>query len=131
MYRDTPSPLVITAVSSFVVGLRVADGVEAWRTQVGGDWARLHVTDTRVVAVGARRLTILDYASGRVLASLDDAGGGTLLVVGNLAFVSSQGVLSCIDLESASVRWRNELRGTGYSAAPIGLPGAVAQADLG
>lgn len=131
MYRAPlpEPPLVITAFHGGVIALDASTGEPRWRQTMEGELIRLHVTSERVIAVGGE-LVALDYASGRVLARLDTAGS-TLLVVGERAYLSWQGVMTCVALDTYRVLWKNELPGTGYGAAALAVPGMVVQGDGG
>ena len=132
MYRDVKRfPYVITAFNGRITALAIETGKVAWgvKLDIEGGVVQLHVDEHRVVALGIGELAIIEYATGKVLASHEI--GGTLLVDGDTAFVSSNGVLTAIDLATAKRRWTNELKGTGYGAAAIATPNRAVQAQLG
>src|SRR5262245_28242895 len=109
---DHEPPLLVIALRGQVIALRAADGAEAWRATVSISSAvRLQVSAEVVLALDAGALVALDYATGRTLWRCD-GGGETLLAVGSRAFVSSSGVVSCIDVGTGAPLWRNELPGT-------------------
>jgi outer membrane protein assembly factor BamB len=87
------------------------------------------VDEHRVIALGAYRMLVLQYTTGEVIANLD-AGGTTLLVDGDVAYVSASGVVIAVDLVAGEMLWRNELPGTGYGAAALGTPGNTVQGDV-
>lgn len=132
MYRSPSNapPLVVTAFGGFVVALRTEDGLEEWRQRLGGATVRIDVTTERVVAAAGGKIVVLDYATGEIQRTIPVAGEvSTLLVVGSRVLVSQSGVMVCVDLEEGRELWRNELPGTGYGAAAIGVPGRTVQAD--
>lgn len=130
-YRSQPRhPLVVTAFRGVVIAVDTSSGKENWRAELGALGAvRLHVDEHRVIALGAYRMLVLRYTTGEVIANLD-AGGTTLLVDGDVAYVSASGVVIAVDLVAGEILWRNELPGTGYGAAALGTPGNTVQADV-
>lgn len=130
MYREAgaPPPYVITAFNHQVVAIDAQTGNEVWRVALVGSPIRLHVDETRVVALGTK-LVVIEYGTGKVTRTIDH-GGTTLLVVGPLAYVSTNGELRCVQLDEGKVLWRHYVPDSGFGAAAIGVPGHVAQADV-
>jgi outer membrane protein assembly factor BamB len=136
-YREgpSPSPYVVTAFNAHVVALEAATGRELWRKRLTGDAprgaVRIQVSEDEVLAVGAGQLVVLRLADGETLCRVNVTAemGISALVVGRRVYVSSSGVLSCVDLDKRAVLWSNELAGTGYGSAAIGVPGLEVQGD--
>jgi outer membrane protein assembly factor BamB len=123
---------VVTAFNGRVLAVRVEDGIEAWSVDVGMLGAgpiRLSVQKRQVIATGPREVFVIEYATGDVRQRIPFRGATTMIVDGGIALVSRDGVLACLDLERGIVRWENELPGTGYGAAALGIPGKTIQAD--
>jgi outer membrane protein assembly factor BamB len=130
-YRGQPRhPLVVTAFRGVVIAVDTASGKEIWRADLGAFGAvRLHVDEHRVIALGRTKMRVLEYTSGDVIANLE-AGGTTLLVDGDVAYVSADGVVIAVDLVAGEILWRNDLPGTGYGPAALGTPGNTVQGDV-
>jgi outer membrane protein assembly factor BamB len=133
MYRETEPlpPLLVTAFRGWVLALASDTGREVWRTRPFPEGlVRLHVDREQVVAAGLGGIVVLSYATGELLQQIQIEGGTTaLLVHGTRAFVSQNGTAIAVDLAAGKELWRNQLPGTGYGAAAIGVPGTVVQAD--
>ncbi|MBX7193183.1 MAG: PQQ-like beta-propeller repeat protein [Sandaracinaceae bacterium] len=130
-YRDRPhAPVIVTAFRGVVIGVDARTGRELWRADLGGFGpVRLHVDDRFVVALSKNRMLVIEYETGRVTATLP-VSGTTLLVDGELAYVSASGVVTAVDLVAGEILWRNELPGTGYGAAALGTPHKTVQGDV-
>lgn len=130
-YRGQPRhPLVVTAFRGVVIAVDTRTGKETWRAELGAlGPVRLHVDEHRVIALGGFKMLVLDYTTGEHIANLE-AGGTTLLVDGDVAYVSANGVVIAVDLVAGEILWRNELPGTGYGAAALGTPGNTVQGDV-
>ena len=133
MYRGQPRhahPLVVTAFRGVVIAVDTSSGRETWRASLGGVGAvRLHVDEHRVIALGVSKMLVLDYTTGETIARVP-VGGKTLLVDGDVAYLSDDGVVIAVDLVAGFVLWRNELPGTGYGPAALATPVASAQGDV-
>lgn len=132
MYREDTrrSPLVITASVGHINAIDTSSGRIVWGVDLDGirNIVRLHVDEQRVIALGDSELAVMSYLDGKILASIP-AGGTTLLVEGERAFVSTNEVVSCVDLTTKKVLWTQKLGPNGVAA--IATPRGVAQADAG
>jgi outer membrane protein assembly factor BamB len=132
----SPSPLVVTAFNGHVIAIDPRTGGVAWQRDLAISYdLRLDVGDSLVVALGVKKLVVLEYLSGNVVFELDVPSASptmtTMLVDGGLVYLSTLGSMTCISLAERRALWSNDLPGTGNGHAAIGVPGRTVQADLG
>ena len=137
MYRnaDSDPSFVVTAFNGHVVLLDAGTGSERWRARiasVASGSVRVQLREHDVIALCGGTIVALTLADGseRWRAELGGHPHSSMLCVGERAFVSSLGALTCVDLAQGQILWRNELPGTGYGHAAIAVPGGAVQADI-
>jgi len=91
------NPLIIGS-NGFVAAIDLTDGRELWRTKLeSGVFAATNSQDVSV------------------------------LVQGGFVFAGSRGNLFCLDVESGSILWNNELKGMGYNDVSLAMQNVSVQ----
>jgi outer membrane protein assembly factor BamB len=130
MYRDgTLSSLLITGFNGRVIALDRASGKEVWRFDSGHRHVtvELHVeTDVLFVAAG-RLIVLLDPETGAEIrrTEIESELQGVrpvMLVEPDAIYVSHGGVTTCLERDG-TLRWTNELTGTGYGDPSLAVTG--------
>jgi outer membrane protein assembly factor BamB len=131
--EEAPTPVVVLAIDSRVLGIDPGTGEVRWDYSPGGlasAATALLVTPNHVFAASNKRLVCLDYPTGDLRWQADiPAGRAVLLLDGGRLFVStSSGQADCFSIDGQHL-WQNKLKGKGIGSVAIGLPGSVMQAD--
>ncbi|CAN5649709.1 hypothetical protein BH09MYX1_BH09MYX1_30510 [soil metagenome] len=145
MYREDAHEdrsLLIVADGGAIVALRREDGVVAWRhhftvntflgpVRVMGP-AEIAFAAGRVYMVSADRMVCFDYRSGTIVAQMalaPSAGRSTLLIEGEVVFLTTQTETVALTLDG-KLSWRraHAMHLDGHGAA-MGLPGHVRPSD--
>ena len=134
-YRTaSPSPVLVVAFGSRVLGLDPARGAVVWKHELTGTASEIFlvVTPTLVVAVGYVGIACFRYPTGEKLWSADSATSGrpTVLLDGDRLFVGRMGEVECWSLSGTRL-WHEPFKGFGMGPVAIGVPDRVAQADHG
>ena len=126
-------PILVMTIGGTILGIDPRTGDVSWAHELSAVQAptALVVTATRIFACNPPRLVCLEYPTGAKRWSASVARGScpTILLVGELLYVSSAlGHLECFTVEGQPL-WHTPLKGRGTGGVALGMPGNVMQAD--
>lgn len=140
MYRDAANPgrdLLITAFASQVFAVERATGLLRWHLRIEDSTFAgvidLHIGATVVLAVNMAHLVFIEYATGKLLRKVKQAGEYAavrpiVLLDGEHIFVGRHGEAACYTLSGDPV-WVQSFPGKGVGHMSLGFPGNVRQGD--